>query len=88
MANGKATVNGLKERVSGLEVLMNEKFKGVADDIGEIKCDLKTLRTNELEHLKADIDSLKKFQWKLIGGIGVLWALIQAVFKYVLPILK
>jgi polyhydroxyalkanoate synthesis regulator phasin len=87
MANGRPTVNGLAERIKGVEGVMREKINGVCSDIGEIKDDIRLIRENELAHLRADIESLKKFQWKILGALSLLWVLVQIGIKILAPLI-
>jgi hypothetical protein len=64
------TLNGLDERMSGLEKIINVY-------IAEIKEDIKQIRENEIPHLRADIECLKKSQWKMLGGLAVVVFLIE-----------
>ena len=47
------TLNGLDERVTALEKIVNIY-------IGEIKEDIKQLKDNEIPHLREDIECLKR----------------------------
>ena len=72
------TLNGLDERVTALE-------KIVKIYIGEIKEDIKQLKDNEIPHLREDIESLKKSQWRIMGGLAVIIFLIEVGIR-ILPL--
>ena len=73
------TLNGLDERVTALEKIVNIY-------IGEIKEDIKQLKDNEIPHLREDIECLKRSQWRIMGGLAVLIFLIEAGIR-ILPLL-
>ena len=72
------TLNGLDERVTALEKIVNIY-------IGEIKEDIKQLKDNEIPHLRGDIESLKKSQWRIMGGLAVVIFLIEVGIR-ILPL--
>ena len=72
------TLNGLDERVTALEKIVNIY-------IGEIKEDIKQLKDNEIPHLREDIESLKKSQWRIMGGLAVIIFLIEVGIR-ILPL--
>ena len=72
------TLNGLDERVTALEKIVNIY-------IGEIKEDIKQLKDNEIPHLREDIESLKKSQWRIMGGLAVIIFLIEMGIR-ILPL--
>ena len=72
------TLNGLDERVTALEKIVNIY-------IGEIKEDIKQLKDNEIPHLREDIESLKKSQWRIMGGLAVVIFLIEVGIR-ILPL--
>ena len=72
------TLNGLDERVTALEKIVNIY-------IGEIKEDIRQLKDNEIPHLREDIESLKKSQWRIMGGLAVVIFLIEVGIR-ILPL--
>jgi len=82
--SGRTSANGLRERINGVEALFKECIKGVKDDVQGVKDDIKNLKTNDLAHIvnniediRIDIETLKKFMWKVVGAIAALAFLIQ-----------
>jgi len=81
--SGRTSTNGLRERINGVEALFRECIKGVKDDVQGVKDDIKNLKTNDIAHLanniediRIDIETLKKFMWKTLGAFAVIVFLV------------
>ena len=77
-----------KNRRITLEKYVDQRFEAMCNEMGEIKVELKEIRTNELEHIRQDIQEIKKFMWKAAGIGAALIFLIQLAAKFVPQILK
>ena len=71
-----------------LEKYVDQRFDDICKETKEIKDELKEIRTNELEHIRQDIQEIKKFMWKAAGIGAALIFLIQLAAKFVPQILK
>lgn len=73
---GELTLNGLNEKIEGLEKVMNVYLENIQAEIKDIK-------DNELKHMRDDIENLKKFQYKVMGGIAAIVTIIEIIFKVI-----
>jgi formiminotetrahydrofolate cyclodeaminase len=77
------TLNGVSERVTGLEKLLNNCMDNINSQITDVKAAIQDIKDNDIEHIRQDIEELKKFMWKIMGGIGVVLFLSEIILKFV-----
>lgn len=78
------------ERMEAQSKLITTMFDQIKADISEMKADLKELKSTtakfvpwEVFNRKCDeIDELKKFVWKVSGGIGVVSFLLGIAVRF------
>lgn len=75
------TLDGLSARLDGMEKLWDNCMKNLNEKVEAVKQAIDDLKSNDLEHLRLDIEALKKSFWKLSGGLVVVWALVQLGVK-------
>jgi hypothetical protein len=77
------TLNGVSERVIGLEKLLNNCMDNINSQITDIKAAIQDVKENDIEHIRQDIEELKKFMWKIMGGIGFLLFALNLALKFI-----
>jgi len=80
----RLTLNGLNEKVRGIEKLIETIVKNILQEIKETKDSIADLKTNELQHMRADIEALKKFYWKATGSVVTVIVIIEILARWVI----
>jgi hypothetical protein len=71
------------ERINGVEAVFRECVAGMKDDVKQLRAEIEKIRTNEIAHIaseiddiRGDIETLKRFMWRTLGAFAVIVFLI------------
>jgi len=80
MAN-RLTINGVNQKVVGLEKVVDVRLKNIQKDIGEMKKADEHFKENDFAHMRTDIEALKKFRWQLSAIVGAIIVASQILVR-------